>query len=571
MEAIRRLLDDTELSESKRRKIEVEIQEAFENNPSDPPLGLIQFLSVTDLTSFAFVDLWNLLQAFPSLFPVIWTDENFRKRMDFEFNDVYRNSVVPTTQTMKRYLQEELVRISTKSSSGFYPEDSIVPWALLYQRCKRMMLLSKTLDGKRLNLYLQNLPTLNRVADLLESESESGLSAIYSLASTNGPYIATPCVRPNTNSIREFVITNWASKTRVPPVLLDVREFNIVNSSIPDGVAQNFAVTNTGKLVYLLNAKLSVGRPYLEVYDSVLSTRLPAADLVMIERAKTFCEDFLKLKWNELLTIQAIPSSSVIKMTMPHGMQRHIDIDTYFEYLQGARKTVKFSLGNWDTFLQNGWEFESNWDFGATNEKEQNFWILQKDGKAAPGVMPVYIETVELVRGPFFSVSRKQPLDIFLSQQRIPFHLSVGQWKNPIPEGPDNDAIVQSSMFMVELDISKLRVRHPAGFTVTIRLRDVEPYRALITLVAMVGSMLLLRSGPGQGYAPGDNGHFIVLDLEKFFLKGLPDFPKLIRAPCQNCSLPSVANCGNIVCKMPYCGTKCQKADWEKHRSVCKD
>jgi hypothetical protein len=120
--------------------------------------------------------------------------------------------------------------------------------------------------------------------------------------------------------------------------------------------------------------------------------------------------------------------------------------------------------------------------------------------------------------------------------------------------------ILQSSMFVIDLNTGTedLRIHHPAGFDIKIDFAD-APF--VLKPVAIVGSKLLVVYQDWFFKI-----HHGILDLEIFFSERVPDFPKLIRAPCRACSLPSVGSC----CRTPYCGSECQKEDWIKHKQCCK-
>jgi hypothetical protein len=565
-DAIARFLDDAPISQAKRRKLDREIREALINNPSLAPDALFQFLGSINLVDLPFIDLWHLIQVFPPLIKLIWTNKHFRARMEFEFNDVYRSSINRLTNEMDDDLREELWELSTKTSSRVYPKEEDGPpseWALLYQRCKRMMLLSKEVAGRHI---FQNLTTLDHVSLYYNFAAREEEFLAFEECSANGSFVATPVIR---GRIVAFVIVDWANKPDRGETVLRLDDFIIVRSNLPYTNGNNFAITQTGKLAYLVTNQEIPGEgfleSYLEVYDAMTYERTPGNDKRKIAKAIEFCNDAWQATDRTLSVIKPVAASSMIMVALKK-FEWHVDLDTYFDFLQGRRTNVKHSTAKTNHYLQNNWTFNRHTD---ERSPEDFYHVVEKDDSVAPGAEPVWNRVIYTAIGPFFSISRKQPLRIFgLDENGRYSALPVGTSVFSVATDGITVPFFQSSMFIVELmsEQNRLKITHPAGFTTIISLHDSA---GPATIVSIVGyKILILFNLPAH---TSSYRRHCILNLEECFIANGSQTLELIRAPCRTCSLPSIAYCGGKSCKMPYCGKECQKEDWLAHSSQCRN
>jgi hypothetical protein len=557
--AITRLLDDAPISEAKRRKLKSRIDSALELDPDTVPLVITSFLATINIVDLPFIDVWNLIQVFPVFAPILWTDQQFRARMDLEFNDVFRDSLDPDSGEMRDALVQELREMSTKSSSRFYPRapDSLLPWALLYQRCKRMMVLIKNLNGKAKPLFSealsQPLPDwFSTLAPDLYFPISPYEELDFENSSANGAYIATP-ITVGGEILSKIIVTNWTNTQFTEPRILDVRNMEMRLSVIPQSRSYSFAITHTGSLVYLLSAGPGY-QPYLEVYDPHTEVRIPGSALNKIAKAQEFCNGVLRFAEYDFWAIKPVQSSSMMNIVLSGDFTRFVDIDSYVDYLQDTRQDVKYALTEENLYLQNGWESSVH----LSQNPAQFYRVLTKDGNAAPGAEPLYVKKIQYALGPFFSVSRKQPLEIHIFKDRQSQWIAPGTTTAVLAQWSSNDNI-QSSMFVIARAITSLQVHHGAGFGMFLNF---ESFDYSVYPISIVGAKVLIRYKKGGGKL-----RHAILDLEVFFIERLHGFSKLIRSPCRTCSLPSLASC----CRTTYCGKECQTEDWSRHAIECKN
>jgi hypothetical protein len=589
-DAIARLLEDAPISEAKRRKLDVEIHDALALDPSIVPDTLSQFLTSVDLVAFPFIDLWNLIQAFPSLFDVVWQDGHFRRRMEFEFNDVYRESVDIKSGQMRESLQEALYSMSRKTASKVY-SNSFLPWAILYQRCKRLMVLAKNLDGQRIRVLQSFLSHRGeKYFPLKTSVFAAGdpLELQHSFCMGNGGYVATPIIRkrpdPPATTLVGFLVTNWNSEVFAKPRTLNCEGVAIVPSPIP---GHFFTVTRLGKLAFFCVGAHNV--QYLEVYDSQTGLRTPGEDAAKIRKAVALSVGRLRIKRRPIWRMDAIHNSSTFKITMTGGGSRHIDVESYCAFLgdpndqkgEGVIIGDEFMGKAYDRslYLQNEWIFDQQYEDVIVNKHNTQlaYWIVEKNGETAPGAQRLWEPTtveyhhdaISVVAGPFFSISRHQPVQIYGGLATNPtWLLPVGSvdFEKRLRDPKTLKTQIQSSMFIVEstFNFNRILVHHPAGYTVILDLNGPGTGYVDLAILAIVGSKILVRIV--SQINPPTPLRFFVLDLEQIFASNLHEIPNLIYAPCRTCSLPSVGSCA---CAIPYCGIECQKAHWGEHKLVC--
>jgi hypothetical protein len=587
-DALLHLLEDAPISDAKRRKLVAEIRNAFIAEV-DYRLVVQSLIENLNLVDFPFIDIWHFVQVVPEAIPFVWTDDHFRARTELEFNDVYRGSIEASGQ-MRERVKDGLVEMSSKSATSLYAtlKEQVVPWALLYQRCKRMTVLSKQLDGKDLFTRIEEWPMFNTwvLSTLLPAQHMMD----YRDGSGNGEYLAIPVRVVGGFEISHFIVANWYRAKRLgsrmlfgfypgsKSVVLDMSQIVMHPTRVDSPRATNFVITQTGKVVYAVTHPNGY---YLEVYDSLTQRRIPGEDADKIEKAVRFTMDEVDDNDDDAIELlEVINNSSVVKLELVEGLAKTIDIETYVEYLDGKRANVDFTCSVKTKFpttpgfyLQNGWKFATT----TPPEPEQPYLLPTKDGRPAVGALPVPAKGVNQAHGPFFSVSRDSPVLYagFVGERYRAF--LPGMQVSMLSGSWNFDESIQSSIFIVEPtsspsfvvpQVRRLEVYHPAGFTVNIQFQDTFESGVDPQNLAIVGSDLLISYTDTTGEL--NSCRYYKIDLEELFMAHLDTFPALIRAPCRRCSLPSIAGCAGSACATPYCGIDCQKKDWEVHAAVCR-
>jgi hypothetical protein len=540
------------------------------------------------LIDLPFIDVWNLIQVLPEALPIVWTDRNFRERVEFEFNDVYRASLDAAGE-MQLSLRDELLAMSSKSATRLYRglSDTVMPWALLYQRCRRLTVLSKRLDEKEVVTSIQTWASL----DVEQFGPMFPVNVVSERdAKGNGQYLAIPVFRWTAAEIYYFIVINWTSvPTRrdpaahaaglfTPHVVLDVRTVTIAGARTERPARTDFVITQTGKVVY------TVWHPsghYLEAYDSLTKRRIPGDDPDRIAKAIEFITGSAEHEDRNIQSLGVINNSSVVRLTLSPAAIRDIDIETYVDYLEDKRGNVEFvTVPRHGYPRTEGFYLQNSWRLVGVPKQPQKatHLILEKHGKPAPGTDPLTPEHINHALGPFFSISRRDPV-VYAGYVGARYGLFSPGGRSVIDKSSWHFEIaIQSSCFVIEHGMEEVSdpsstgivVYHPAQFAVRVRFLEKFANGRIPILLAMVGSKLLVHYYIRNGYRDNETSLHI-LDLEELFIANVDSFPKLIRAPCRSCSLPSVAHCAGKGCGMPYCGQDCQKDNWSAHQLECND